>query len=82
MHPLILSNFLKLELFQQFHLFLNETCFLKVAKVPRIPLLYSGKTTGLAFAPPRQDHFCIGVVQKVIDVDMKRAGHRGCWLCV
>lgn len=28
---------------------------------------------------PRQDHFCIGVVQ---EVKTKCAGHRGCWLCV
>lgn len=84
-HPLILSNFLKLELCQQFHLFLNKTLFLKVAKVlcctHRSYCYTLGKQQDLLL-PPRQDHFCIGVVQKAIDFNTKCAGHRGCWLCV
>lgn len=84
-HPPILSNFLKLELCQQFHLFLNKTSFLKVVRVlgctHRSYCHTLGKQQDLPLQP-RQDHSCIGVVQKVMDLKTKRAGHSGCWLYV
>lgn len=84
-HPLILSNILKLQLCQQFNLFLNKLSFLKMVKALGCTHKSYCHTLGKQqelLLQPRQNHFCVGVVQKVVDWKTKCAGHRGCWLCV